>query len=134
MSSLRLLCVFASLRASFYFRRMQLLTPGRFPDYELIDCGNFEKLERFGRYVTIRPERQAVWDSAMDEGEWEKQAHVRFVPKSSSSGTWKKLRELPDRWTIEYPLPLSGAVYPLTFRLALTAFKHVGIFPEQAVN
>src|SRR5688572_18043637 len=113
---------------------MQLLTPGNFPDYELIDCGNFEKLERFGKYVTIRPEPQAVWDTALDEGEWEKHAHVRFVARSSSSGTWQKIKDMPDRWTMQYPLPLPPATTPLTFRLALTAFKHVGIFPEQAVN
>ena len=113
---------------------MHLLTPGTFPDYELLDCGNFEKLERFGKFVTIRPEPQAIWDTALDEGQWEKQAHVKFIAKSSSSGTWKKLRDMPDRWTMQYPLPLNGKSFPITFRLALTAFKHVGIFPEQAAN
>ena len=44
---------------------MELLSPGHFPDYELIDCGNFEKLERFGKYVTIRPEPQALWDPVL---------------------------------------------------------------------
>src|SRR5262245_46947481 len=72
-----------------YFRPMELLTPTRFPDYELIDCGHFEKLERFGKYITIRPEPQAVWDAELEDEEWESMAHVRFVPKSSSSGTWK---------------------------------------------
>ena len=105
---------------------MLLLSPKNFPDYELIDCGNFEKLERFGKYITIRPEPQAVWDKALSEKEWEKKAHVQFVPRSSSSGDWKKLKEMPDRWNIEYQ--------KLKFRLALTSFKHVGIFPEQAVN
>ena len=57
-----------------------------FPDYELIDCGNFLKLERFGQYITIRPEPQAVWDSKLSLDEWKKLAHVSFVSKSSSSG------------------------------------------------
>jgi len=122
-----------------YFRLMQLLTPQHFPDYELIDCGDFEKLERFGKYVLIRPEPQAVWDKQLSEREWEKAAHVKFVPRTSSSGDWKKLKEMPDRWNISYPLNKNeqgaGSSIPgLHFRLALTAFKHVGIFPEQAVN
>jgi len=105
---------------------MLLLSPQNFPDYELIDCGDFEKLERFGKYITIRPEPQAVWDKRLSQKEWEKKAHVKFVPRSSSSGDWKKLKEMPDRWNVEYQ--------KLKFRLALTSFKHVGIFPEQAVN
>jgi 23S rRNA (cytosine1962-C5)-methyltransferase len=109
---------------------VQLLSPTNFPDYELIDCGNFEKLERFGKYITIRPEPQAVWDTALTMRDWEKQAHVKFISKSSSSGEWKRLKEMPDRWMIQYAV--NGK--KIQFRLALTAFKHVGIFPEQAVN
>jgi len=112
---------------------MLLLSPKNFPDYELIDCGNFEKLERFGKYVTIRPEPQAVWDKGFSEKEWEKKAHVKFVPRSSSSGDWKKLKEMPDRWNIDYKISKEENK-SLRFRLALTSFKHVGIFPEQAVN
>lgn len=110
---------------------MQLLSPGNFPDYELIDCGDFQKLERFGKYITIRPEPQAVWDPGMSMKDWEKRAHVRFLPRSSSSGDWKKLKEMPDRWEVAYPIPGAGNI---RFRLALTSFKHVGIFPEQCVN
>jgi 23S rRNA (cytosine1962-C5)-methyltransferase len=107
-----------------------LLSPPNFPDYELIDSGNFEKLERFGKFITIRPEPQAIWDTAMTYRDWEKRAHVKFIPKGSSSGDWKKLKEMPDRWMIEYPL----GKQKIKLRLALTAFKHVGVFPEQAVN
>ncbi len=115
---------------------MILLTPENFPDYELIDCGGFEKLERFGKYITIRPEPQAVWNAAITQKEWEKMAHVRFVPTSSSSGSWKKYKDIPDRWTMEYRLSNKQLANGNTirFRLALTAFKHVGIFPEQASN
>ncbi|TAL62275.1 MAG: oxidoreductase [Bacteroidetes bacterium] len=109
-----------------------LLTPTNFPDYELIDCGDFEKLERFGKYITIRPEPQAVWSKKLSQQEWEKTAHVKFVPKSSSSGEWKKLKDIPDRWNLRYKIP--GSKSALEFRLTLTSFKHVGIFPEQAVN
>ncbi len=108
------------------------LTPTHFPDYELIDSGQFMKLERFGRYITIRPEPQAVWDPEQHMKEWEAQAHVKFIPRSSSSGDWRKLKNMPDQWQIEYPLGQSGQV--IRFRLGLTSFKHVGIFPEQGVN
>lgn len=110
---------------------MLLLSPTRWKDYELLDSGNFEKLERFGKVITIRPEPQAVWDRSISESEWEKMAHVKFIPKTSSSGEWKKLKPTSDRWNISYEFEDGKQI---TFRLALTAFKHVGIFPEQAVN
>ncbi len=117
---------------------MILLTPQNWKDYELIDCGNFEKLERFGKYITIRPEPQAVWDPIYSPEEWNKMAHIRFVPRSSTAGDWKKLKQMPDQWVIEYLL--NGAPHSknfhsrIAFRLGLTSFKHVGIFPEQSVN
>jgi 23S rRNA (cytosine1962-C5)-methyltransferase len=116
---------------------MLLLRPEHWKDYELIDCGDFEKLERFGQYLTIRPEPQAVWDKKLSPAEWEKRAHVKFISRSSSSGEWKKLKQIPDRWNIGYPLHSRQPAADdrqLNFRLALTSFKHVGIFPEQAVN
>lgn len=118
---------------------LQLLTPTGWTDYELIDSGDFEKLERFGKYITIRPEPQALWDKTLSKSDWEKQAHVRFVPKSSSSGEWKKLKEMPDQWKITYSF-LGNSPWKknenaqISFRLGLTSFKHVGVFPEQAVN
>src|SRR3954469_8923859 len=86
---------------------MELLKPSRFNDYELLDCGDFEKIERFGKYITIRPEPQAVWPRAYSEQEWEKMAHVKFIPKSSSSGEWKKFKQMPDQWEIRYPVSAS---------------------------
>ncbi len=105
---------------------MQLITPKNWKDYELLDAGDFEKLERFGQYITIRPEPQAVWHKQWSNFDWEKQAHVKFMPKSSSSGEWKQFKKMPEQWKINYG--------KLQFRLGLTSFKHVGIFPEQAVN
>lgn len=111
---------------------IQTLTPQKFGDYELLDCGNFEKLERWGKYITIRPEPQALWDKALTDKEWEQMAHVKFISKSSSSGTWQKLkRDMPDQWKISYKINKGSE---LTFRLGLTSFKHVGLFPEQAPN
>jgi 23S rRNA (cytosine1962-C5)-methyltransferase len=98
---------------------IQLLTPTHWKDYELIDCGEFEKLERFGNIILIRPEPQAVWNKVLPQAEWQR------------LGEWvKKSPATPDRWHVEYKNPEAA----IKFRLALTSFKHVGIFPEQAVN
>ncbi len=110
---------------------MDFLNPSHFPDYELIDCGNFEKLERFGEYITIRPEPQAIWDKALSTADWQKKAHVRFLPHSSYAGNWEKLKTMPDNWDVSYPLPNGPSI---RFKLSLTSFKHVGIFPEQAAH
>lgn len=112
---------------------MQLLSPLHWKDYELIDSGNFLKLERFGEYITIRPEPQALWDKKLSEKEWSRLAHVKFVPKSSSSGQWEKLKKMPDQWQIKYNIN-GDTQSQIKFRLGLTSFKHVGVFPEQAVN
>ena len=111
----------------------QLLTPN-IPDYELIDSGEFEKLERFGRHVTRRPEPQAIWHRSMSEEQWREISHASFLKTSSSKsderGEWHCRKQMPDRWTIEY----NYKQMHLKMRLALTSFKHVGIFPEQAAN
>jgi 23S rRNA (cytosine1962-C5)-methyltransferase len=117
---------------------VQLLSPAYWKEYELIDVGAFEKLERFGNFITIRPEPQAVWDRTLSLKEWEQRAHVRFVPRSSSSGDWKMLHKMPEQWQVQYGIggsSPSGSKHPaIRFRLGLTSFKHVGIFPEQATN
>ncbi|HEY0668372.1 MAG TPA: class I SAM-dependent methyltransferase [Sphingobacteriaceae bacterium] len=110
---------------------IQLLTPTHWKDYELLDCGDFEKLERFGNMVLIRPEPQAVWSKTLSEAEWTKLHDIRFKGRSATSGEWiKKNQKSPDRWHIQY----ENENIKIKFRLALTSFKHVGIFPEQAVN
>lgn len=110
---------------------IQLLTPTHWKDYELIDCGDFEKLERFGNLILIRPEPQAVWNKGLSEAEWQRQHHIKFKGRSATSGEWvKKNNNLPDRWNIEY----QNKDVTIRLRMALTSFKHVGVFPEQAVN
>lgn len=107
------------------------LTPD-FGDYELIDTGDFEKLERFGRYVTRRPEPQAIWRRTLSEEEWRRTADAAFLrdARSDERGEWRLSPKTPDRWTVEY----SYRRMRLRMRLGLTSFKHVGIFPEQAAN
>ena len=110
---------------------IELLTPTNWKDYELLDCGGFEKLERFGDITMIRPEPQAVWPKVLSQQEWQRLQHIKFKGRSATSGEWlKKNTLISDRWHIEYKNPEAG----IKFRLALTSFKHVGIFPEQAVN
>lgn len=110
---------------------IQLLTPTHWNDYELIDCGSFEKLERFGNLVLIRPEPQALWEKKLSESDWNRMQDIRFKGRSATSGEWiKKKPGTPDRWHISY----RNEDVQVKFRLALTSFKHVGLFPEQAVN
>ena len=107
------------------------LTP-RFADYELIDTGDFEKLERFGPYVTRRPEPQAIWRRSLSEEEWRRMADASFLrdARSEERGQWSLRPRMPERWTVGYDC--GGTM--LRMRLGLTSFKHVGLFPEQAAN
>ncbi len=107
------------------------LTP-QFHDYELIDSGDYEKLERFGKYITRRPEPQALWAKSLSEGEWARMADASFMrdSKSEERGEWHTKPSCPDRWSVDYRYK----DMKITMRLGLTSFKHVGIFPEQAAN
>ena len=107
-------------------------------DYELIDSGAGEKLERFGSYVLARPEPKALWDKSLAEAEWRRLAHTTFTPGAGfgkagkeDSGTWNRLRKMDDQWYIQYK---NADGLALDLRLGLTSFKHVGVFPEQAPN
>lgn len=106
------------------------LTPD-FGDYELVDSGEFEKLERFGRFLTRRPEPQAIWRRTLSEEVW-RGADAAFLREAHSEerGEWRLRAGMPDRWMVEY----TYREMRLRMRLALTSFKHVGIFPEQAAN
>ncbi len=116
---------------------MNLLQPTCWTDYELIDSGDNEKLERFGKYVVRRPEPQAVWRKSLSEAEWETKADAYFKKEKgkvsqdgNDRGTWIQRKGMPDQWFIDY----NYKEMRLRFRLGLTSFKHVGIFPEQAEN
>jgi 23S rRNA (cytosine1962-C5)-methyltransferase len=116
---------------------MLLLSPRNWADYEIIDSGNFEKLERFGAYVVARPEPKALWDKSLSEKEWSSLTHTRFVTGAGfgkagkeDSGSWNRVKKMPEQWPVHY----RGNGFEFTMRLGLTAFKHVGLFPEQAPN
>lgn len=128
MSVIYTILVFGLLR----MENIQMEQIKGWKDYELLDCGSFSKIERFGPYITIRPEPQAIWDSEWDMQKWKRMAHVEFIQKSSQAGVWKKLKqEAPESWKIVYSLPNEKQI---VFNLALTSFKHIGIFPEQIGN
>ena len=111
---------------------IKLLAPSLWEDYELIDSGNFEKLERFGRCVTARPEPQALWNKSLSDGEWKERADAYFVrdKRSEERGEWVCKPRTPEQWFVEYRYK----ELEMRMRLGLTSFKHVGIFPEQAEN
>jgi len=118
--------------------KISLLHPASWKDYELIDSGDGEKLERFGKYALIRPEPQAIWSKVLTEEEWKKLSHARFDREQKDKfrftddvkGGWIKKSGMEESWNIRY------AYNDLTIqlRLALTGFGHVGIFPEQGQN
>ena len=104
----------------------------------MLDSGDGQKLERFGRYCLIRPEPKALWAPSLSPAEWESAAHTRFKPGAGfgkagkeDSGTWEILKKMDEQWYIGYRSP-EGPQFSL--RLGLTSFKHVGVFPEQAPN
>ena len=102
--------------------RLTLITKAS-KDYELLDTGREEKLERFGDVLLARPDPQALWEKSLGAGEWEK-AQGRFERKGKE-GVWHE-NNLPKEWTIEF-----GG---LNFLIKPTSFKHTGLFPEQLSN
>ena len=93
-------------------------------DYELLDCGGGEKLERWGRQILVRPDPQAIWETDRRNPAW-RQAGGRYLRSQSGGGHWEKNR-LPENWRMRYG--------ELTFQVKPMNFKHTGLFPEQAVN
>lgn len=116
---------------------MQLLSPQHWKDYELIDSGDFEKLEKFGPYILIRPEPQAIWKKKLKNEDWQKMATARFVRDSSKSRQrtgqndgWKFNGKVKENWWIQY----AYQTIAIKLKLNFTSFGHIGVFPEQANN
>ncbi len=99
-------------------------TADQWKDYEILDTSNGEKLERWGRYLLIRPDPQVIWDTPRTRREW-KNWNGYYHRSSMGGGHWEFSR-LPEKWAIHYR--------ELTFQVSPFSFKHTGIFPEQAVN
>lgn len=102
-----------------------MLISNDWKDYELLDMSNGEKLERWGKYILIRPDPQIVWDKKVNPKLWDK-ADARYIRSNTGGGHWEKYRKINDSWSIRYK--------NLVFNLKPMGFKHTGLFPEQAVN
>ncbi|MDR1438658.1 MAG: class I SAM-dependent methyltransferase [Clostridiales bacterium] len=94
-------------------------------DFELIDSGGGEKLERWGAFVLRRPDPQAVWPADKSCAQW-RGADAVYHRSATGGGSWERLRAVPDRWPVGYR--------NLRFYVQLMQFKHTGVFPEQAAN
>lgn len=93
-------------------------------DYEVIDTSSGEKLERWGKYLLVRPDPQVIWNTPKDHSGWKKR-NGHYHRSSKGGGEWEFFN-LPEEWSIHYK--------ELTFHLKPFNFKHTGLFPEQAVN
>lgn len=93
-------------------------------DYEVIDCSEGEKLERWGKYILLRPDPQVLWSTPKNNPNWHR-LNGHYHRSSKGGGEWEFFK-LPQQWSINYK--------ELTFNLKPFSFKHTGLFPEQAAN
>lgn len=93
-------------------------------DYEVLDTSEGEKLERWGKYILVRPDPQVIWNTPREAKGW-KRPNGHYHRSAKGGGEWEFF-ELPQEWSVSYR--------ELTFRLKPFSFKHTGLFPEQAVN
>ena len=94
-------------------------------DYELLDTGDGDKLERWGKHILRRPDPQIIWPIQKGSSGWNN-ADGHYHRSTAGGGNWTFKSELPEKWTISYG--------ELSFHIRPTNFKHTGLFPEQAVN
>lgn len=97
----------------------------KWTDYELIDCSQGERLERWGNIILVRPDPQVIWNTPKKDVRW-KNPDARYFRSKSGGGYWETYNKIPDSWSIKYR--------DLIFNLKPMGFKHTGLFPEQAVN
>jgi 23S rRNA (cytosine1962-C5)-methyltransferase len=96
----------------------------KWKDYQVIDTSSGEKLERWGKYILLRPDPQVIWKTPKKNPDWKK-LNAHYHRSAKGGGEWEFF-DLPDEWSINYK--------ELTFKLKPFSFKHTGLFPEQAVN
>ena len=94
-------------------------------DYEVLDTTDGERLERWGKYLLVRPDPQVIWNTPRIDPGW-KHYDARYVRSNTGGGRWTD-HNLPERWQIKYKDYLTFNVKPMNF-------KHTGVFPEQAAN
>ena len=99
-------------------------TADNWKDYEVIDTSSGEKLERWGKYILLRPDPQVLWNTPKNNPDWKK-LNAHYHRSAKGGGSWEFF-DLPEQWSINYK--------DLTFHLKPFSFKHTGLFPEQAAN
>ncbi len=100
-------------------------TVDNFDDVKLLDMANGEKLEKWGKYLLIRPDPQIIWSKKTNPKLWEK-ADARYIRSKTGGGHWELKNRLPDSWQVSFE--------DMVFNIKPMGFKHTGLFPEQAVN
>ena len=121
-----------------------LLESANWKDYELLDSGDGQKLERFGKYTFSRPESQAMWSKSLPKSDWEN-VHADFQPTGEESGGhWAFKKRVDEKWVMSYDLPpfhppksesdLGGQRGVLKFWTMTTPGRHLGVFPEVAAH
>ncbi len=122
---------------------MVILTPSDWKDYELIDSGDGQRLERFGLYTLVRPDPQCIWQPTLSKVKWDKadaifqrtssdeqssSANEQSFPSTNveRKGIWKKQSKIPEKWLCKWN--------NLSFWVKLSPFKHTGVFPEQSIH
>lgn len=104
---------------------IQMLLAKDWKDYEIIDCSNGEKLERWDNIKLLRPDPQIIWDNGILKDKYN-DINAIYIRSNKGGGHWENLRKTPERWIVTYK--------DLKFNIKQMGFKHTGLFPEQAVN
>ena len=102
-----------------------MILADKWKDYELIDCSNGEKIERWGNVILLRPDPQVIWNNGNLRNKYNN-INSHYHRSNKGGGSWENLRKTPEAWKINYG--------ELTFNIKQMGFKHTGLFPEQAVN
>ncbi len=108
-----------------------LLSASSWRDYELLDSGEGQKLERFGKYLFVRPEAQALWAKSLPSSRWQNADAFFLATGEESGGRWQMRQPLEECWEMEYSLA-SPAGFSLRFYGMMTGGRHLGVFPECA--
>ncbi len=106
-------------------RFVLLLTPNNWDDYQLLDSGDGKRLEKFGKYILIRPDPQILWKTSLPSSKWQK-ADAEFIKISAEKGQWSRKQNVPEVWNMSFE--------DITFQCRMSPFKHTGVFPEQSIQ
>ncbi len=110
-----------------------LLAATGWRDYELLDSGEGQKLERFGKYLFVRPEAQAIWPKSLPSARWQNADAIFLASGEESGGRWQYHKPVEERWEMHYPLAAPSGT-SLRFYAMTTAGRHMGVFPECAAH